>query len=171
VDDARKRKKILLMFKVDFEKAYDSVDWNYLDSVMRRMNFPTLWRRWMSECISTPMVSVLMNGSPTEEFRLERVLRQGDRLSPFLFLIAAEGLHVMMKVVVNQGLFSPYEVGTFGDISISNLQFADDTLLMRNKSWANIRALKVVLILFQSVSGLKVNFHKSLLYGINISNS
>jgi len=165
------RKKDQLMFKVDFEKTYDSVDWNYLDSVLRQTNFPILWRKWTSECISTPMVFVLVNGSPTEEFQMERGLRQGDPLSPFLFLIAADGLHVMMKAVVDKGLFQSYGVGTYGEVTIHNLQFADDNLLMGVKSWANIRALKVVLVLFELVSGLKVNFDKSLLYGVNISDS
>ncbi|PNX63125.1 cysteine-rich receptor-like protein kinase, partial [Trifolium pratense] len=49
VDEARKTKKELLLFKVDFEKAYDSVDWGYLDAVMGRMGFPTLWRKWIKE--------------------------------------------------------------------------------------------------------------------------
>ncbi|MCI45686.1 LINE-1 reverse transcriptase like, partial [Trifolium medium] len=50
VDEARKSKKDLLLFKVDFEKAYDFVDWGYLDDVMGRMAFPTLWRKWIKEC-------------------------------------------------------------------------------------------------------------------------
>jgi len=75
VDDARKLKKDLLLFKVDFEKAYESVDWKYLNDVLRRMNFPSVWRKWMTECISTPTVSVMVNGSPTEEFMMERGLR------------------------------------------------------------------------------------------------
>jgi len=134
VDEARKRKKDLLLFKVDFKKAYDSVDWNYLDIVLRRLNFPILWRKWMMECISTLTVSVLVNGSPTEEFKLERGLRQGDPLSSFLFLVAAESLHVMMNLVVESGMFEPYKVGTQGDVTISHLQFAYDTLLMGAKS-------------------------------------
>jgi len=72
VDEARKLKKEMLLFKVDFEKAYDSVGWGYLDDVMVRMAFPTLWRKWMKECISTATVSVLVNGSPTEEFQMKR---------------------------------------------------------------------------------------------------
>jgi len=138
-----------LLFKVDFEKAYDSMDWNYLDTVLRRMNFPIVWRKWMMECISTPSVSVLANGSPTEEFKLERGLRQGDPLSPFLFLIDVEGLHVMMNSVVEQGMFEPYKVGGHGDVAISHLQFVDDTLLMGAKCWGNIRILKSVLMLFE----------------------
>jgi hypothetical protein len=135
------------------------------------MNFPSLWRKWMMECISTPSVSILVNGSPTDEFCLERGLRQGDPLSPFLFLIAAEGLHVMMNTMVEQDMFIPYRVGAHGNVDISHLQFADDTLLVGVKSWGNIRILKSVLMLFKSVSGLKVNFHKSMLYGVNVADS
>jgi len=135
------------------------------------MNFPTLWRKWMQECISTPTVSVLVNGSPTEKFCLERGLRQGDPLSLFLFLIVAEGLHIMMQSVVEHGMFAPYMVGAQGAVDISHLQFADDTLLVVDKSWGNIRILRSVLALFESVSSLKVNFHKSMLYGVNVAGS
>jgi hypothetical protein len=68
VDEARRLKKELLLFKVDFEKAYDSVDWGYLDAVMGKMGFPTLWRKWIRECVSTATASVLVNGSPTDVF-------------------------------------------------------------------------------------------------------
>jgi hypothetical protein len=85
VNEARKCKKELLLFKVDFEKAYDFVDWGYLDAVMGRMGFPTLWRKWIKECVCTATASVLVNGSPNPKFLLERDLRQGDPLSPFLF--------------------------------------------------------------------------------------
>ncbi|XP_045830878.1 uncharacterized protein LOC123922177 [Trifolium pratense] len=139
VDEARKSKKELLLFKVDFEKAYDSVDW--------------------------------VNGSPADEFPLERGLRQGDSLSPFLFLMAAEGLHVLMEAMVERDLFTGYSVGEIAPVSVSHLQFADDTLLMGTKCWANVRALRAVLVLFESMSGLRVNFHKSLLVGVNIPDS
>ncbi|PNX56678.1 cysteine-rich receptor-like protein kinase [Trifolium pratense] len=72
VDEARKFKKDLMLFKVDFEKAYDSVDLGYLDDVMGRMSFPVLWRKWIRECVCTALASVLVNGSPTDEFPLQR---------------------------------------------------------------------------------------------------
>ncbi|CAJ2644440.1 unnamed protein product [Trifolium pratense] len=171
VDEARKFKKDLLLFKVDFEKAYDSVDWGYLDAVMGRMAFPNLWRKWIRECVCTATASVLVNGSPTDEFSLRRGLRQGDPLSPFLFLLAAEGLNVLMEAMVARNLFTGYSIGGQGSVSVSHLQFADDTLLMGTKSWANVRALRAVLVLFETMSGLKVNFNKSMLVGVNIPES
>ncbi|GAU41584.1 hypothetical protein TSUD_271930 [Trifolium subterraneum] len=159
------------MFKVDFEKAYDSVDWVYLEEVMLKMNFPSRWRSWIMKYVTTASASVLVNGCPTDEFRFERGLRQGDPLSPFLFLLAAEGLNVMIKAMVWESIFTPYVIGARNEVTVSHLQFADDTLLVGVKSWANVRALKAMLLLFESISGLKVNFHESMLFGINISES
>lgn len=171
VDEARKCKKGLILFKVDFEKAYNSIDWSYLDDVMLKMGFPTLWRKWIKECIGTATTSVLVNGSPIDEFSLRRGLRQGDRLSPFLFLLAAEGFHVLMKSMTDIDLFHGYTVGRNDQVSVSHLQFADDTLILGDKSWANIRAMREVLLLFQDLSGLKVNFTKSLLVRVNVPGS
>jgi hypothetical protein len=83
VDEARRCKKDLMLFKVNYEKFYDSVDWGYMDSIMEQMSFPTLWREWIRECVSTTTASVLLNWSPAKEFSLFRGLRQGDPLSPF----------------------------------------------------------------------------------------
>jgi hypothetical protein len=114
---------------------------------------------------------VLVNGSPTDEFHLERGLRQGDPLSPFLFLLATEGLNVLMKALVETESFTGYRVGGANSVVLSHLQFADDTLLIGEKSWANVRAIRAGLLLFEAMSGLKVNFHKSSLVGVNISDS
>jgi hypothetical protein len=166
VDDARRTKKKSVLLKVDFEKAYDSADWGFLDDVMRLMGFPELWRKWITERVGTAMTYVLVNGSPTGEFPMERGLRQGDPLSPFLFLLAAEGLNVMMRALVESSIFTGYSASNRSTVAISHLQFADDTLLMGVKSWTNIRALRGVLVLFDEVSRLKVNFHKSILVEI-----
>jgi len=83
VDEARKCKKELLLFKADFNMAYDFVCWNYFEAVMGKMMFPTLWRKRIKECIGTATTSVLVNGRSVEEFRMERGLRQGHPLSPF----------------------------------------------------------------------------------------
>jgi len=171
VDEAKTCKKELILFKVDFEKAYDSIDWKYLDEVMVKTGFPTLWRKWIKECIGTTTSSVLVNGSPTDEFSLGRGLRQGDPLSPFLFLLAVEGFHVLMDSLSHNNLYKGNKVGRNDPVVVSHLQFADDTLILGEKSWANIRAMRAVLIIFQELSGLKVNFSKSLLVGVNVPGS
>jgi len=76
------------------------------------MGFPTLWRKLIKECIGTTTASVLVNGSPTNEFSLGRSLRQGDPLSPFLFLLAVEGFNVLMESLSVNNLFSSYKVGS-----------------------------------------------------------
>jgi len=135
------------------------------------MSFPVLWRKWIKECVTTATASVLVNGSPTDEFPLKKGLRQGDPLSSFLFLLAAKGLNVMMKSMVENNLFTGYGVGHANSAMVSHLQFADDMLLVGVQCWANVRALRVVFSLFAVMSSLKVNFHKSLLVGVNIADS
>jgi len=164
VDEAQKSNRELMLFKVDFEKAYDSVDWSYLDTVMNKMSFPLLWRKWIKECVSTAIASILVNGSPTDEFPLQRGLQQGDPLSPFLLLLAAEGLNVLMNFAVENNLYKGYGVGSTGSAVVSHLQFADDTLLIGEKIWANVRALQAVLTLFADMLMSKtasVRFYRS----------
>nr|ABN08584.1 RNA-directed DNA polymerase (Reverse transcriptase) [Medicago truncatula] len=170
VDEARKLKKELLLFKVDFGKPYDSVDWCYLDAVMLKMGFLALSQKWIKECIGTTSTSVLVNGSPTEEFYLERGLREGDPLSPFLFLLVAEGFNVLMDSLSVNQFFIGYKVD-IEPVVVSHLQFEDDTLILREKSWANVRAMRAILLLFEALSGLKVNFSKSQLVGVNVPSS
>ena len=84
-----------LLFKVDFEKAFDCVDWNYLDFVMSLMGFCPSWRGWILQCISSTSIFVLINGSLTSQFQMKRGLRQGCPLSHFLFYLVVESLSVL----------------------------------------------------------------------------
>jgi len=138
---------------------------------MLKMGFPTLWRKWIKECVGTGTTSVLVNRYPTDEFSLGRGLRQGDPLSPFLFLLAAEGFHVLMESLSVNNLFSGYKVGRREPLEVSHLQFVDDTLILCEKSWANICDMRANLLLFEELSGLTVNFSKSLLVRVNINGS
>ncbi|GKD05695.1 RNA-directed DNA polymerase, eukaryota [Tanacetum coccineum] len=98
-------------FKVDFKKAYDSVRWDFLDDIMQRFGFGRRWRGWIAACLSSANASILVNGSPTEEFRFFRGLRQGDHLSPFLFLLVMEAFHVSFSRALDNGFFLGIRVG------------------------------------------------------------
>jgi hypothetical protein len=168
IDFAKKLKKECLIFKVDFEKAYDSVDWGFLDYMLRRFGFGDKWCAWMKACVCSGNMSVLVNGCPTEEISIKRGLKQGDPLAPFLFLIVAEGLGGLMRMAVDRDRFKPFLVGRDG-LPVSILQYADDTLCIGEPSVENLWALKAVLRGFELASGLKVNFWKSCLFGVNVS--
>lgn len=126
---ASRSKSPLMLVKVDFAKAFDCVNWTFLDSVMSQMGFGVKWRRWMFSCFSSARLSVLVNVNPTEEFSMERRLRQSDPFSPFLFIIAIEALNVMMVEAIKKGLYQGFQVGT-NCIEVSHLQLADDALFL-----------------------------------------
>ncbi|GKB97469.1 cysteine-rich receptor-like protein kinase [Tanacetum coccineum] len=96
VNYAKKEGINLLLLKVDFEKAFDSINWIFLLGVMKQMSFGAKWCSWIYACLSSASVSILVNGSPTTEFKMEHGIRQGDTLSLFIFLIVSEALQVMV---------------------------------------------------------------------------
>lgn len=169
VDSAKRGKDSCLLLKIDFEKAFDSVSWDYLASIMNLMGFCPVWMSWIKACIFTTSVSVLVNGSPTSEFLTSKGLRQGDPLAPFLYIIAAEGLTRMFQMAESLNLYHGFKPSPSTSFPI--LQFADDTILLCKGSWDDLWAIKSILRGFELVSGLKVNFHKSCIMGINLPQS
>ncbi|KAJ9565965.1 LOW QUALITY PROTEIN: hypothetical protein OSB04_001931 [Centaurea solstitialis] len=164
---AKKVKKQLMVFKIDFDKAFDSLSWGFLDDIMDQMNFGGNWRRWIQGCLKSAAVSVLINGSPTPEFTMGRGVRQGDPLAPFLFIIAAEALNIAMKEACERGVFKGINLPNSGPI-ISHLQFADDTVFMGEWSQTNMANLIRILRCFYLSSGLKINLDKSSLLGVGV---
>ena len=167
VEEVRRNRRSALCFKVDYEKAYDSVRWDFLIDMLQRLGFHNIWIRWVKGCLESSTISVLVNGSPTEEFKPLRGLRQGDPMTPFLFLVVAEGLAGLVRQATKQNMLTSVKVGR-KKIVCSMLQFADDTLFMLEDSFSNVFTVKTILRCFELVSGLKINFHKSKLAGINV---
>ncbi|GKV36382.1 hypothetical protein SLEP1_g44522 [Rubroshorea leprosula] len=155
IDEVRKRKSQCFVFKIDFEKAYDKVSWSFLDYMMEKMGFDKVWREWIAECLRSNTVSVLVNGSATKEFSMSRGLRQGDPLSPFLFLMVAEALNGLTSAAVAKGYLYGVKIGD-GELEISHLQFADDTIFMGEVTEDNIWMIKCIMRAFELVSSLKV---------------
>jgi len=168
VDYLKKEKKSGVIVKVNFEKTYDSVDWKFLYYMLGRLGFNCKWVKWVKVCMESATISVLVNGSPTEEFKPKRGLRQGDPLAPFLFLIVAEGLAGLVREAKRVGLFKGVEVGSQG-AHVDLLQFADDTIFFCEPSYHNILVAKAILRSFEVVSGLRVYFHKSVVGSVGIS--
>lgn len=134
------------------------------------MGFHEKWYRWIVKCLRTSFVSVLVNGSPTKKFSMGHGLRQGDNLSPFLFLIIVESFNVLIKRAMESGRLVGYKFDV-GDKRFSHLQYADDTMILCEKRLTNIRIIKAILLLFESMSRLKVIFQKCTIVGINIPQS
>ena len=111
--------------------------------------------------------SVILNGRPKGKFKWTKGLRQGDPLSPFLFTLVADVLERMTDKLVEQEMVECLEVGR-DKIRVSHLQFVDDTLFFIKENENSIRSLYSALQIFSSVSGLKINFRKSTLLGINL---
>ncbi|KAK3189744.1 hypothetical protein Dsin_029305 [Dipteronia sinensis] len=128
IQEWKKKKEGGLLVKLDFEKAYDIIDNVFLDFMLERIGFGERWRMWMRDCITSPTLSVLVNGSPTSHFNIERGLRQGDPLSPLLFNVVVEGLSSLLRKAHDLDMIRGISFGN-SEVDISHLQFADDTML------------------------------------------
>ncbi|KAJ0859980.1 putative RNA-directed DNA polymerase [Helianthus annuus] len=164
----KKYKRRGMFFKVDIKKAYDSVNWAFLDSIMQQMNFSSRWRTWVMATLRSAKASVLVNGSPTREFVCSRGLRQGDPLSPFLFVMVMEAQSGIMKVADSTGLFKGINISNEGPY-LSHLIYADDVMFVCEWSMSNINNLRRMLRCFYLVSGLKVNLAKCSIFGVGVS--
>ncbi|GJS20362.1 gypsy type transposase [Tanacetum coccineum] len=117
-----------MVFKVDFEKAFNLIRWDYLDDVLKKFGFGDKWCGWINGCLKSAKGSALVNGSPTPEFKFHKGLKQGDPLSPFLFILIMEILHLSFKRVMNAGLFASIPLDN--SLTISYLFYTDDAIFV-----------------------------------------
>ncbi|RVX18958.1 Transposon TX1 uncharacterized 149 kDa protein [Vitis vinifera] len=163
IDYWLKRKEKGVICKLDIEKAYDSINWNFLMKVMRKMGFGDRWLKWIWWCISTASFSILVNGVPAGYFSNSRGLRQGDPLSPYLFVLGMEVLSAMLRRAVDGGFISGCSIQGRGgmEINVSHLLFADDTIIFCEARQDHITYLSWILVWFEAASGLRINLAKS----------
>ena len=119
---------------------------------MERMGFGARWSWWIKACISTVKFLVLVNGSPAGFFGSSRGLRQGDPLSPLLFLMVMEVLSRLLKRTKNGGFLCGFQAGSHrhGGIHFSHLLFANDTILFCDSSREQLSYVRMVLIFFEN---------------------
>ena len=163
VDSQGKSRVPRVICKLDIEKTYNHVNWEALLNLLNRMGFGVKWCNWIRTCIFTIQFSVLINGSSIDFFGSLRGLRQGDLLSPMLFLIMMEVFSRMLRRVERAGLFRGFKVEgrRGGGECVSHLLFADNTILFCDADVEQILHIRLLLLSFQAVTGLKVNVHKS----------
>jgi hypothetical protein len=163
LDEMHRKKLDGVILKLDFEKAYDKVNWSFLQQSLRMKGFSSQWCNWIDRIVKGGSVGIKVNDDIGQYFQTKKGLRQGDPLSPILFNIVADMLAILIERAKNNGKFCgvvPHLV--HGGLSI--LQYADDTILFMEHNLDHARNLKVVLNIFEQLSGLKINFHKSELY-------
>ncbi|XP_057432408.1 uncharacterized protein LOC130725173 [Lotus japonicus] len=134
--------------------------------MMKEMGFGDKWRTWIEGCISSATLAVLVNGSPTDFFHIEKGLRQGDPLSPLLFNIVGSALSCMLNILAFEQVPCGFNLGN--GLVINHIQFTDDTLIFCENDVAQLDRIYEVVEAFLWASGLKVNFDKSQLFGCNI---
>ncbi|XP_071687322.1 uncharacterized protein [Rutidosis leptorrhynchoides] len=129
--------------------------------------FGDTWCRWIMGCLNSARTSVLVNGSPTREFSIERGLRQGDPLSPFLFLIVMEGLHLTFQRAMEINFIRGVSVGA-NRIHLSHFLYADDDIILSRWSRQDLKRILTILEIFYLVSGLRINVSKSQIFGVRV---
>ena len=125
----KSKKTGFMAMKLDMSKAYDRVEWDFLIKIMKKMGFCDKWVSLIFECISTVSYSILVNGEPKGDIRPSRGLRQGDPLSPYLFLLCSEGLNRMLQKAAQNDQIRGFSLCKHGP-KISHLFFTDDSLLI-----------------------------------------
>lgn len=148
-----------LMLKLDISKAFDSVRWDYLLELMHHRGFPPRWRSWVTTLLSTATSKVLMNGAPGEDIHHGRGLRQGDLLSPFLFILEIDSLQKLLHLATEKRALSKLR-GKSAHLRLS--LYADDVVIFINLTAADVWNIKELLDKFGRITGLSTNIQKSL---------
>ena len=158
IEWALENKQDLSMLLLDFEKAYDRVSWKFLRQTMDRMEFNPRWTQQVMSLNLNASAAIIINGEQSKPFQLQRSVRQGCPLAPYLFLLTVDVLGQMLQHPTSQvqGLRLP------DNSTITNQMFADDTLLLLDGTPDNMDRAINVIDLFGAASGAKLNLHKSI---------
>lgn len=158
-----KSKKGGMILKIDLEKAYDRINWSFLTNTLKDFNFPEKWVELIMNCVMYTSMSILWNGSPLPDFKPTRGLRQGDPLSPYLFVLCMEKLSHMIHMAVEERKWKGLRASKNGP-NITHLFYADDLMIFAEADESACRHIMDALNHFCGMSGQKINFKKSSLF-------
>jgi exonuclease III len=146
------------LIKVDITKAFDSVSWEYMLELLSRRGFPTRWREWLVSLLKSSSSRIMLNGCLGDEIKHRRGLRQGDPLSPYLFILAIDVLNNIFHWATEHGLLSKLK-GRHSSLRLS--MYADDAVIFTNPKQEDISCIVDILRAFGEATGLRINMQKS----------
>ncbi|KAL6554867.1 hypothetical protein OROGR_006125 [Orobanche gracilis] len=150
------------MIKLDLQKAFDSVNWVFVEDLLRKLGFPAMFVGWIMTCLTTVSYQINLNGRLTYPFHGGKGIRQGDPMSPFLFVICMEYLNRVLKATPSSSLYRFHP--RCDKLKISHLVFADDLLLFSKGTFNSVKALLDRFDIFSRTLGLIANRNKSEIY-------
>ncbi|XP_074305841.1 uncharacterized protein LOC141641063 [Silene latifolia] len=150
------------IMKIDLKKAYDSIEWQFIEQMLFALKFPDKLVQWIMRCVSYPWFTLSLNGSTFGYFQGKRGIRQGDPMSPLIFTICMEYLSRVLRVVTEQLEFNYHSL--YRTLKLSHLCFADDLLIFCRGDRVSIKVLLRAFATFSFVSGLEMNCEKSEIY-------
>ncbi|CAN1829772.1 LINE-1 retrotransposable element ORF2 protein [Linum perenne] len=159
----KKGKKCDFLLKLDMQKAYDRVSWSFLATVMELMGFGPNWISWTQEIVRSVRFSVVVNGHATPEFRPSRGLRQGDPLSPFLFIIVSNALSHMLQREVQAGGLCGVKLNPRCPV-LTHVMFADDTVIFGRADLREMQKVADTIRQYCNISGQAINESKSAMF-------
>ena len=152
-----------MALKLDMSKAYDRVEWIWLEKIMNRLGFDEKWRKLVMQCVTTVTYSVRINGKPKGHIILTRGIHQGDPLSPYLFLLCAKSLSSLIKKAMDDGVMEGLVI-YWGGPRLSHLFFADDNLIFCKASIEERNTLQRILTVYEEASAQQLNRIKTSLF-------
>jgi hypothetical protein len=158
--ESKYKKQQGVVLKIDFEKAYDKVNWNFLFDCCSQKGFSDSWLVWIKNVVTNGTLSVKVNDNVGPYFASCKGVRQGDPFAPFLFNMAANSLSKMVSLAQQNGLITGL-ANNLVENGIALLQYADDTILLIQDNADQAVNLKLILYIFETMFGLKINFEKS----------
>lgn len=155
-----------MALKLDMSKAYDRLEWVFLQRIMEKMGFHSTWIGWIMECVKSVTYSILVNGEPQGHIIPTRGIRQSDPHFPYLFLICSEGLNGLIEHAVDRNFIEGVSLCRNGP-KISHLFFADDSLLFCRARMGDVEKIQEILGKYERASGQKINSDKTTLFFSN----
>jgi hypothetical protein len=166
IHSLQKTKTPSMLLKLDLSKDFDKLSWEFMRAMLLAFGFDHIWVTWILNLTSSTFFSLLINGVPSKPFSPSRRIRQGDPLSPFLFIIMAEGLNRSIQEALASHHLSGLPLHGLSP-PLSHSQFVDDTLLMGSPTVREAVSIQTILQTFSEASVLDCNKDKSLIFFFN----